>query len=50
MAKVQSLSESVTLNAKPYAFTFPPRHTALVVIDMVWPARVFILLDTLMVC
>jgi nicotinamidase-related amidase len=30
----KGLSESVTFDAKPYAFTFPVKHTALLVIDM----------------
>ena len=34
MAKTMSLPSSLTFEAKPYAFTFPPRHTALLVIDM----------------
>jgi hypothetical protein len=30
----KQIPESFTIEAKPYAFTFPTRHTALVVIDM----------------
>lgn len=30
----QSVPDSITFDAKPYAFTFPVRHTALLVIDM----------------
>ena len=41
MAKTQGLPESVTLDAKPYSFTFPPKHTALVVIDMVRQGAAF---------
>lgn len=36
------LPESITFDAKPYGFTFNPRHTALVVIDM---QRDFLLKD-----
>jgi nicotinamidase-related amidase len=31
---LKPLPETITVDAKPYAFTFPPRHTALLVIDM----------------
>ncbi|KAH0558402.1 hypothetical protein GP486_004937 [Trichoglossum hirsutum] len=31
---LKSLPETVTIDAKPYAYSFPPRHTALLVIDM----------------
>src|SRR5271163_2600533 len=34
MASVQSRPSSVTFDAKPYPFTFPLKHTALLVIDM----------------
>lgn len=30
----KTLPESFTVDAKPYTFSFPPRHTALLVIDM----------------
>ncbi|KAI9765127.1 MAG: hypothetical protein M1840_007834 [Geoglossum simile] len=30
----KSLPETLTIEAKPYAFTFAPRHTALLIIDM----------------
>lgn len=36
------LPESITFDAKPYGFTFNPRHTALVIIDM---QRDFLLKD-----
>jgi nicotinamidase-related amidase len=31
---LKSLPETLTIDAKPYAFTFAPRHTALLIIDM----------------
>jgi nicotinamidase-related amidase len=31
---VNQLPELLTIDAKPYAFSFPPKHTALLVIDM----------------
>jgi nicotinamidase-related amidase len=30
----QTLPEFITIDAKPYAYRFPPKHTALVIIDM----------------
>ena len=34
MSSVNQLPELLTIEAKPYAFPFPPKHTALLVIDM----------------
>jgi len=31
---LKPLPESLTVDAQPYAFSFPPRHTALLIIDM----------------
>ena len=39
---VKSLPPTLTIEAKPYGFTFPLRHTALLVIDM---QRDFLLVD-----
>jgi hypothetical protein len=40
MAKYQELPEQITFDAKPYAYSCPLAHTALVVIDMVRSERV----------
>src|SRR6201996_929384 len=42
MAASSTLPELVSIDAKPYSFTFPPKHTALLVIDM---QRDFLLAD-----
>ena len=34
MASSNTLPETLTIEAKPYSYVFPPRHTALLVIDM----------------
>lgn len=34
MGPIKSLPTMLTIDAKPYSFTFPPRHTALLIIDM----------------
>jgi len=34
MSNQKKLPETLTVDAEPYAFSFPPRHTALLVIDM----------------
>lgn len=49
MATKQGLPEQITFDAKPYAYSCPLAHTALVVIDMVRAERVTAR-DTLMLC
>lgn len=34
MASSNTLPEYVSIDAKPYPYSFPPKHTALLVIDM----------------
>jgi hypothetical protein len=34
MSFVQDGGDVLTIDAKPYAFAFPPKHTALLIIDM----------------
>ena len=49
MAEKQLLPEQITFDAKPYPYTYPPAHTALVVIDMVCAESVTTR-DILMTC